>query len=130
MSKELQDCAREILGAETVPPIEDCFDKNPTVPRNAWLSAKALACDYLAQAKDREKPITGSWMQSIGWSFHDDRVSSENNFWYLAVDEDRHLEMSDEKGPIVLFKEWDDICRFKNDGTRGPIMDLMRILDL
>ena len=43
-SEELLECANEIISAKIAPPIAECFDKDPIVPRDAWLSAIVLAC--------------------------------------------------------------------------------------
>lgn len=48
--KEMLAAAVEVTGTKSIPPIEDAFDAAfVCVPRNAWLSALAVACQYRAE---------------------------------------------------------------------------------
>jgi hypothetical protein len=50
MSDEKLDAAIEVTNAKSIPLIEDAFDAEyVSVPRNAWLSAVAVACFYRAE---------------------------------------------------------------------------------
>jgi hypothetical protein len=47
---EMRAAADEVLNTKSIPPIEDAFDAAfVSVPRNAWLSAVALACVFRAE---------------------------------------------------------------------------------
>mgnify|MGYP000007450055 CR=1 FL=1 len=51
--EEYRAAAMEVVNAVTVPPLEQCYGVDPVVPIQAWLSAKAVACGYLADADFR-----------------------------------------------------------------------------
>lgn len=63
---EIRAAALEVVHAETTPPLEACFGVDPVVPIRAWLSAKAVACFWLAgHPADDAEPITAEWVQSL-----------------------------------------------------------------
>jgi hypothetical protein len=55
VNKEMRDCAREIVNTESQPPLDECYGKDPVVPIQAWLSAKALAAFTLGQDQPDER---------------------------------------------------------------------------
>lgn len=77
---------------------------------------------------ERGKTFDGDWLLVNGWKFDD-------NVFYLPLSNRRRLEMGSFTEPVELqLRSNEDytyqiLCYFKNDGTRGPIMDLLRVLE-
>jgi hypothetical protein len=58
MRAEMLEAAREVTKTKSNPPIEDAFDAaTVSVPRNSWLSALAVACQYLADHSPTALPL-------------------------------------------------------------------------
>jgi hypothetical protein len=64
----MRAAAVEVTGTKSDPPIADAFyAATVSVPRNSWLSALAVACQYQADhPADDGEPVTGEWLRSLG----------------------------------------------------------------
>jgi hypothetical protein len=82
---EMLSAAVEVTRTTSIPPIEDAFDAAlVSVPRNSWLSALAVACQYRAEhPADDDLPVTENWLRSVG--FRDYLIADKHCSSFLSL---------------------------------------------
>ena len=85
MSTELRAAAIEVVRAESIPPLDQCHGMSVLcVPVQAWLSAKAVACDCLIErVADEHKPATAEWMMTLPGAVNTN--PGKNNFPWIKI---------------------------------------------
>jgi hypothetical protein len=68
MDEDFRKAALEIVNTESNPPLDECYGVDAVViPTQSWLSAKAVACMYLAEhPADDDEAADRDWTNKIG----------------------------------------------------------------
>jgi hypothetical protein len=69
---DMRQAAVEVTRTKSDPEIADAFHAATVcVPRNSWLSALAVACQYQADhPADDDEPVTEEWLRAVGFVTH------------------------------------------------------------
>lgn len=125
MSDELLAAAVEVTNTKSVPPIEDAFDAALVgVPRDAWLSALAVACQYRAEhPADSDEPTTPEWLAAAGGA-----ADSYGGFVFSGRGSRPGLVIGVTGNCCMISEAGEDVVVIPPQPTRGAVRALCRAL--